>query len=326
VLSIILTGRNDEHGSDFRARFFRTIQFNAQQLAARGIPHEFVFVEWAPAADRPRLLDLIADQVPDVDPRTLRWIVVDPRYQDALAQNPRLQYLEFVAKNVGIRRAAGEFVLATNCDVILSRRVLDVLEAGTLEPRTLYRARRYDLKMGLDVTDMEWALLEDPANLELKAKRLKPPLLSGGAGDFLLLDRESFHVLRGFNEVYRVARIAIDRNFLVKAFSSGLNIVDIGGPVYHFGHVGSYRASRKLFEGREAEAPWGNKRWHSQGVVYENPENWGLRDAPAREEGERVSVLEFSWDAVPPLVDLRRIVLPESRHDGPRSGRHMAQS
>jgi len=326
VLSIVLTGRNDEHGSDFRARFFRTIQFNARQLSARKIPHEFVFVEWAPPADRPRLLDLIADHAPQVDPQTVRWITVDPRYQTALVQNPRLQYLEFVAKNVGIRRAAGHFLLATNCDVILSRHVLDVLAAGALEQGTLYRARRYDLKMGLDVTDVDWALLEDPANLELKAKPFVPPLLGGGAGDFLLLDRESFHAVRGFNEVYRVARIAIDRNFLVKAYASGLDIADIGGPVYHFNHVGSYRASRRFYEGREAEAPWGNKHWHSRRVVYDNPENWGLRDAPVRAESERACVLEFSWDAVPPLVDLRRVVLPAARHDQPTHGRHMAQS
>ena len=132
--------------------------------------------------------------------------------------------------------------------------------------------------------------------------------------------------MRGFKEVYRVARIAIDRNFLVKALSSGVSIVDIGGPVYHFNHAGSYRASRELYAGREAEAPWGNKRWHSQGVVYDNPKNWGLGDAPWRQESEHASVLEFSWDAVPPLVDLRRVVLPVSRRGGPTPGRYVSQS
>lgn len=324
MLSLVITGRNDGYGIDFDGRFLRALQFNARELTARAIPHEFVFVEWAPLADRPLLLDVVQQSGVVIDPRTLRWIVVDPRYQTAVLQNPRLRYLEFFAKNVGIRRAAGDFILSTNSDVILGRHVLDVLQAGALAPRTIYRAQRYDLKMALDVTGIDWSLLEEPANLELKAKPLKPPLMSGGAGDFMLLDRQSFHDVRGFNEVYRLVRFGIDRNFLVKALSSGLAIVDIGGPVYHFNHADSYRSSRDLWAGK-SDAPWGHKRWHSQGVVYDNAESWGLRDAPSR-QSDRCTFLDFSWDAVPPLVDLRRVVLPVSRSGGPTPGRYVAQS
>jgi hypothetical protein len=326
LLSIVLTGRNDDHGSDFRARFFRTIRFNAHQLTVRDIAHEFVFVEWAPLSDRPRLFDLILEAIPELDRRTLRWIVVDPRYQSALSQNPRLPYLEFLAKNVGLRRASGELVLTTNCDVILSRHVLDVLERGAVSPRTVYRARRDDLKTELATADIEWPLLEDQASLEYITNPLKPPLFAGAAGDFLLLDRQSYHDIRGFNEVYRVAKIAIDRNFLVKALSAGLQIVDIGGPVYHFNHAGTYRSVRDRYAGREDEAPWGNRRWHAGGVVYENPDSWGLRDAPAHQDADGCMVIDFSWDAVPPLVDLRRIVLPVARRGGPTPGRYVAQS
>src|SRR4029079_13248589 len=102
-----------------------------------------------PLPDRPRLFDLIPEAIPDLDRRTLRWIVVDARYQEALSQNPRLQYHEFLAKNVGIRRASGDFVLTTNCDVIFSRHVLDTIERAALEPRTIYRARRDELKTQL---------------------------------------------------------------------------------------------------------------------------------------------------------------------------------
>jgi len=325
-LSIVLTGRNDEHGSDFRARFFRTLRFNARQLASRGIAHEYVFVEWAPLPDRPRLFDLIREAIPDLDPGTLRWVVVDARYQDALSQNPLLQYLEFFAKNVGIRRASGEFVLTTNCDVIFSRHVLDTIERGALEPRTIYRARRDDLKMDVATAEIDWPLLEDPASLEYVTNALKPPLFAGATGDFLLLDRQSYHALGGFNEVYRVAKIAIDRNFLVKALSAGLRIADIGGPVYHVNHAGSYRSQRDRYAGREFEAPWGNRRWHAGGVVYDNPDSWGLRDAPCRSGSDGCMTIDFSWNGVPPLVDLRRIVLPVARRGRATPGRYVAQS
>ena len=81
-------------------------------------------------------------------------------YHDALSLNPRLEYLEFLAKNVGIRRAAGEYVLTTNCDVFFSRVVLDVLQQGRLDPRVLYRAVRHDVKIAVDSSLVDWEMLE----------------------------------------------------------------------------------------------------------------------------------------------------------------------
>ena len=325
ALSIVLTGRNDDHGADFKARFFRTLRFNARQLSARGIPHEFVFVEWAPPADRPRLVDLVFDAIPDLDPAALAWYVVDAEYHHAFSLNPRLQYQEFIAKNVGIRRARGRVVLATNCDVYLGRQVLDALERDRFEPGIVYRAARYDLKERCDENGPKWSELEDPENLDGPARRLKPPLMAGGTGDFVLLDRETFHRLRGFNEVYRVARIGVDRNFITKALSSGLRLEDIGGPVYHVNHAGSFHLASGVYAGREAEAPWGDRRWHSGGVVYDNPPTWGLAKAPVRREAERCWCVDFSWDAVPPLVDLKRVVLPVARLGRPYPGRYVTK-
>ena len=323
LVSLVLTGRNDGYGGDFTARFFRTLQFNHAQLTARGVPHEVVFVEWAPPADAPLLVERILDAIPDLDPRVCSWYVVDARYQDALSLNPRLQYLEFLAKNVGVRRARGRFVLTSNCDVYLGRRVLDSLEQSRLQPGVLYRAPRHDIKLAVDQSHLDWAVLEDPRNLDGPAHVLRSPYMGSATGDFVLLDRESFHEIRGFNEIYRAARIGIDRNVLVKALSSGITIEDIGGPVYHVNHVGSYRVSPAAYAGREGEAPWGDRRWHSGGVSYTNPPTWGLAQAPERRLDERRVDLDFSWEAVPPLVDLRRIVLPVARRGGHVPGQYV---
>src|SRR3954468_19063983 len=102
VLTLVLTGRNDSYGGDFTARFFRTLRFNHRELKARNIPHEIAFVEWAPPPGAPLLADLVFDAVPELDRSICSWYVVDGTYQDALSLNPRLEYLEFPAKNVGI--------------------------------------------------------------------------------------------------------------------------------------------------------------------------------------------------------------------------------
>ena len=151
----------------------------------------------------------------------------------------------------------------------LERCVLDALERRALEPRVLC-ARRDTISI-CQRTSMRSPgrcsriLATSPGQLTCSSG------VGSGTGDFVLLERASFHEIRGFNEVYRVARIGIDRNVIVKALASGFEIRDIGGPVYHQNHEGSYRLNPKAYEGRETEAPWGDRRWHSSGVSYVNP-------------------------------------------------------
>ena len=310
-LSIVLTGRNDGwHGGDFNARFFRTLRFNHDRLTKREIPHEIVLVEWNPVPNRPHLAELVATEYPELAGGVVVSYVVDRRYHDAVTLNPSLQYLQFVAKNVGIRRATGDFILSTNADVLLGRHVIEVLASRQLEPRTVYRAARVDIKLGADPGHFDWAFLEDARNYARRPV-LKPPLYAGGTGDFVLLDRISMYDVRGFNEVYRLASVGVDYNFLVKAHAHGLRIVDIGGPVYHPNHVGSFRLSKGIDSPETSH--FGDYRWHSRNVVYHNPDAWGLGDAPVRPSGHGTFRLGFDWSAVPPLLDLRGVVLPGER-------------
>ena len=147
ALSIVVTGRNDGYGGDFNGRFLRTLAFNHDRLTERGVSHEFVLVEWAPPADRPLLSTVVRESLPDLGSALTTWLV-DPRYQEACSLNPKLSYLEYVAKNVGIRRATGRALLATNTDIYLGRGVVDAIASGVIDPRTVYRATRMDVKLG----------------------------------------------------------------------------------------------------------------------------------------------------------------------------------
>lgn len=315
-LSIVLTGRNDNYGGDFNRRFAGTLRFNWANLQERGVSCEFVLVEWNPIGGQPLLADAIVDMVTEIPSDRLIRYVVDPRYQSACSLNPKLEYLEYIAKNVGVRRAGGRLVLVTNTDIFFSRQVVDALASGTLESGVVYRAPRIDLALGSDQSRVTWAGLEDPG-AHARRPILEPPLYAGGSGDFVLLDRHSWHALRGFNEIYRVARAGIDHNFLVKAYGCGYAIKDIGGPVYHVNHPGSYRISKAAVQGDAAQANWGKRRWPSRNVVYDNPESWGLGSAPERRDPSGVRYLSFNWRAVPAVADLRHVVLPMRRAVAP---------
>jgi hypothetical protein len=303
-LSIVVTGRNDDFGGDFNGRFFRSLRFNHERLSEAGVSHEFILVEWRPIQNAPYLSTLVT-AFADLDADQLRCFIVDPAYHDALSLNPRLQFQEFIAKNVGIRRARGSFLLTTNTDIFLSRGVIARLASRSLERGILYRAARYDLKSYSDVTRVDWAMLEDDRNYDA-VNVIQPPLFTNASGDFLLLDQDSYHRLRGFNEVYRVAKIHIDGNFCLKAFASVVPLLDIGYPVYHVGR-GTFHAQAGLYRNQPGEAPWGDRRWKSD-VIYLNGPEWGLALAPQRPLDANVTAIDFDWRAVGPIVDLRRVV------------------
>jgi hypothetical protein len=308
TLSIVITGRHDNYGGDFNERLFNALNFNLARLREAGVACEVVLVEWNPVKGRAFLCELVGQQVPMAAGESLARIVVAPEYHQAMTQNPRLEYLEYVAKNVGIRRARAPWILVTNTDVLLGRAVIAAI-AGGLAAGTLYRAPRYDIKLGADQSRLSWEALEQPQN-HVRQPVLRPPLYSGGSGDFALGDRAMMHEMRGYNEVYRAARVGIDLNFLVKAHGAGYPIADIGGPVYHINHVGSLRISKAMFRDNPTDSPWGDMRWHSRTVVYNNGDGWGLGSAPARLLADGITYLDFDWAAVPPIVELRRLVLP----------------
>ena len=306
-LSIVVTGRNDDFGGDFNGRFFRSLRFNHEELTRAGIPYELVFVEWRPIEGAPYLAAVLEAECSELGPSRLRSYVVDRTYHDALSLNPRLQFQEFLAKNVGIRRAAGQFILTTNTDIYMSRGVLGSLASRSLDHGVLYRAARCDLKSYSDVSRVDWEQLEDERNYDM-INVIRPPLFTNASGDFLLLDQQSYHQLRGFNEVYRVAKIHIDGNFCLKAHASGLPIVDIGAPVYHVGR-GTFHAQRGQYSNQPEAAPWGDSRWKSD-VVYLNGPEWGLGLAPERQLTAHTTFIEFAWGAVAPMVDLSRVLPP----------------
>ncbi len=184
ALSIVVTGRNDQYGGDFNERFFTALRFNHERLASRGVACEVILVEWNPVPGKPYLAELLSREFPALAASTLKRYVVAPEYHVAFTQNPQLGYLEYVAKNVGIRRASAPFVLVTNTDVLLGRQVVEAI-AGGLPPGTIQRAARYDIKLGIDQSHLTWDALEDSAN-HVRQPVLKPPLFSGGSGDFVL--------------------------------------------------------------------------------------------------------------------------------------------
>ena len=142
-LSVVATARNDNHGGDLLHRMQTFVNALAAQCVRHRVPSELVLVEWNPPRDRSRLTEAL--EWPEPSPwLSARVVTVPPEVHSRLRYAERLPLFQMIAKNVGIRRARGEFVLATNVDLVFSDELMAFLARRPLERSRLYRVDRYD--------------------------------------------------------------------------------------------------------------------------------------------------------------------------------------
>jgi hypothetical protein len=142
-LSLVVTARNDDHGGDFLRRMQIFAAAWIAQARRYRIPSELIVVEWNPPPGRPRLYDAL--QWPaDFGPCEVRFIEVPPELHARYPHAGALPLYQMIGKNAGIRRARGQFVLATNIDILFSDELAEYLGARRLDPGRMYRVDRYD--------------------------------------------------------------------------------------------------------------------------------------------------------------------------------------
>ncbi len=147
-LSVVATARNDDHG----ANLLRRMQIFVDGLAALAkrfaLPMELVLVDWNPPADKPSLAEAL--RWPDQPgPCHFRVITVPPELHRRYAHHEQLPLFQMIAKNAGIQRARGEFVLATNIDILFSNELMEFIAARKLDPASMYRVDRHDVDSGV---------------------------------------------------------------------------------------------------------------------------------------------------------------------------------
>lgn len=142
-LTVVATARNDDHGGRLLHRLQLFVTSFAAQSDRHGLDAELVLVEWNPPADKPRLIDAL--HWPKSAHCLFRVIEVPADLHAGLDHHERLPLFQMIAKNVGIRRAAGRWVLATNVDVLFSDALMRRLARRNFDPRVVYRVDRYDV-------------------------------------------------------------------------------------------------------------------------------------------------------------------------------------
>jgi len=226
-LSIICAGRNDGHCGDFIDRMncsFETLPSDA----------EIIMVEWNPPEDRPPLASTIRR-------RGVRVITVSRELHNQMHGHDWLPFFEYRAKNVGIRRAHGNWILSMNPDIILGQEMLERL-GYDFDYHCCYEAPRHDIKDG------------------------KLVQITSGPGDFVLMHRDKWFDLRGYLDI--VSYSHIDSLLIWNAESMGIPKVELPCPIFHQEHDRSVHKGRMTIHSSDIHYFVGQK----------NDEDWGLAD------------------------------------------------
>ena len=116
-LSVVAASRNDDHGGDPLIRTQIFINSLAQQCKKHRLPAELIMVDWNPVSGRPGLAAVL-DFPYEAAYFEARVITVPAFIHHRFKYADKLSFFQMIAKNVGIRRARGKFILATNIDII----------------------------------------------------------------------------------------------------------------------------------------------------------------------------------------------------------------
>ena len=264
-LTLVMVGRNDDYMPDFAQRVRIAIEWNLRHLV-----EEVIFVEWNPPEGRPFLSIELVQDFPGV-----RGYVVPSEIHTEIAQNPSLQLMEYHAKNVGIRRAKTDWVIAGNADVAMAPDMILAIRQSQIKDGLAFTAERMDIEW--EIGRMRRLGWRDCVRFKRRVE-----CTTYGTGDFLMASRKAWDQARGYDESLVRHRIGCDRRCAAQLEAHGYTLRRLGH-ILHMAHPTSCTEGVRPHHGELANI---------EGLPYRNEETWGLSDCREVEVAEKVWRLE----------------------------------
>lgn len=144
-LSVVVTSRNDNHGEGMLGRMQAFLDCLLDQAIRYQICIEVIIVEWNPPKENPYLSEVLHWPIKESSYFKIRIIEVPPELHQQYRCANTLGLYQMIAKNVGIRRANGEYILATNIDILFSEELMTFFKKQKLKEGIMYRVDRFDV-------------------------------------------------------------------------------------------------------------------------------------------------------------------------------------
>jgi hypothetical protein len=233
MLSVVMAGTNDNYGGEvyrdkevavptpFKSRVKLCI-FTLHK-AFQDIDYEIVFVQWGPDLSQETLFEWDFLSHPRI-----RLITVPRDFASKVC--PETYFHETHAKNVGIRRSRGNYILTTNPDIIW----LDKFAPNNLSIDGVMIARRWNiyhrvLDLGLDLDAIREYCCDDNNRFDSDW---------GSNGDFTLMSTELWYQLEGLSTPKGNYIAMVDRWQVERAKQLTNKLYRYQYDLYHIRHPG----------------------------------------------------------------------------------------
>ena len=291
-ISFVVAARNDNYGGDFFHRFQVFLNAFIKLREKYNLNAEVIIVDWNHVEGSNKISESLV--LPEgVLPDNIRIITVPSDIHLQIPNSDRMPMFEYIAKNVGIQRAKGRFVLATNPDILFSEEIFAFLSSNQLSPECYYRANRFDVlyriplnlpverqlrlcyEHAFRVNSVEGTMpisgiLDKQVHLDNSSSKV----FTNASGDFFLMAREMWHKLRGYPELK--THSFIDGYICHMAFASGLKQVVLEGTIFHQEHDRGEHSRRPLTNYQDYENDCESMIKSRVPKIFNN-ENWGLK-------------------------------------------------
>ena len=242
-ISAIIVSRNDNYGGHLNERAIYAINSAIDSF------DEVIYVDWN--SDTHSLIYDIEDNLQSKG--NLKHTAIPPALASAFTNyDPHAQKCcEVLARNIGIRRATGDYIVSTNIDIIQPKRedILKVIEEKGEDSFTTISRREVEWDyikefQGGDYNFSNWRAFRDHAyvtSVPRDASNLDTTpndefSLINCCGDFQLASKKVWHHIRGFEESL-IYPLFADTNVQKKAKLLGYNLSGhYSPPLFHINH------------------------------------------------------------------------------------------
>lgn len=244
-LSACIVSRNDNYGGNLIERSTYCINSMINTF------DEVFYVDWNSDLDKGSLINVIK---PNLQLKgNLYHIVITPEVASILTNNDpdAGKCCEVLGRNIGLRRATGDYLVSTNIDIICPRRedLEEAINTNKINDKTFYTiSRRHaDLKTidsyyGVNKYD-KWDFIREHLILSSQERVFEEKIVTGDdysiincCGDFQIAHRDIWHTIKGFEEEL-IYVLYSDTNVQKKAVMHGFGLKALYSPaLFHIDH------------------------------------------------------------------------------------------
>jgi len=227
--SIVVLAKNDNYGNNLTHRAKMSINSMVENF------DEVIVVDWK-TRNRNTLLSTIIDDVPHLN-KIKSIEVSNELLKEKYPNLYQWNILEAIGRNIGIRRATGDWIASSNIDIVTTP--LDISQLNTSE---FYTTSRKDVEENFHLGQTDYQVLKnhlwENQNNYLDKPQIDSPTdkwsLVVCCGDFQIGHRDIWHKIKGFEESVLYG-CGIDTNIMKKA-SSYAQIKILPYNVFHLNH------------------------------------------------------------------------------------------